>query len=112
MKMYGIPNCDKVRMAKNWMQLHGLEYEFVNLREQPPQLQLLQQWLEELGAKQLVNTRSTTWKSLSISERSLINTDPATLLHNHPILIRRPVVQTSMQLVCGYVPEQYEELFK
>ena len=56
--LYGINNCDKVRAARKWLEQHGIEYDFHDVREDGLSASAVQGWLAELGWETLVNRRS------------------------------------------------------
>ena len=55
-----------------------------------------------MGAKALINTRSTTWRNLSEEDRKIAEVDPAGLLISHPTLIKRPVVESPDRVEIGW----------
>ena len=67
--IYGIANCDTIRKTRKWLDAHQIAYDFVDVREQLPSCSKVSLWLEKVGAEQLVNRRSTTWRNLADSAR-------------------------------------------
>jgi arsenate reductase len=63
--------------------------------------QLLEQALQQFEGS-LVNTRSTTWRSLSEAERQ---GDPLELLRAHPALMKRPLIEKDGALYLGWTAE-------
>ncbi|EPX80001.1 arsenate reductase family protein [Litoreibacter arenae] len=84
MKLYGIKTCDTCRKALKALP----NAEFIDVRATPLDRAELQRFLDAFGAD-LVNTRSTTWRGLSESERAA---DPLDQLVAHPTLMKRPVI--------------------
>ncbi len=94
-QVYGIPNCDTVKKALQWLDGQGCNYAFHNFKKQPPNPTQATAWLAELGSEQLINRRGTTWKQLTDVQRDGA-ADPvlaAALVCAHPSLIKRPLVQ-------------------
>ena len=60
--IYGIPNCDSVKKARQWLSNNEIDYEFVDVRENTPSKSHIDGWIATLGAAPLVNKRSTTEK--------------------------------------------------
>lgn len=109
--LYGIKNCDTVKQARRWLEQHGIDYQFHDVREQPLEQAQLQDWLAELGLA-LVNKRSTTWKQLSDSQRDGLDEDSAvSLLLANPTLMKRPLLSTGHSLSLGFKAEDYQQLF-
>lgn len=87
-KLYGLKTCDTCRKAKNALENSGKTVVFVDVRETPLERAFLERLEREFGAA-LVNRRSTTWRSLSKTDRER----PAVeLLQEHPTLMKRPVI--------------------
>lgn len=111
--LYGIKNCDTVQAARRWLEAHGIEYVFHDVRADGLTLSRVQDWLREIGAATLINRRSTTWKQLDAATRDgLEGNTAAALLVANPTLIKRPVLDIGHQRVVGFSAENYGELFK
>ncbi len=106
--LYGIPNCDKVRAARRWLEQKGVPFRFHDLRQDGVDEALLRHWLERVDLAELVNRRSTTWRQLSEADRAAILSGDLTLLAQHPTLIRRPVLVCGDRLLVGFDPDQWE----
>jgi arsenate reductase len=57
--------------------------------------------------KDLLNTRSTTWRNLSEAER---NRAPLDLLKDHPTLMKRPLIEAAGQLYLGWTADVQKAL--
>lgn len=97
-RIIGIKSCDTCRKARKWLEEQGIDYQWIDLREQPPARGTLEKWLKAVGAEALVNRRSATWRGLDEQQRptldspNLANTLPAILLE-HPTLVKRPLFE-------------------
>lgn len=109
--LYGIKNCDTVKKARKWLEQHHIEYRFHDFRADGVTLPQIQAWHSELGDA-LINRRSTTWKQLTDAERSQAEAQPAGLLLANPTLIKRPLLDTGTQRVCGFKADEYNTLFQ
>ena len=110
--LYGIPNCDSVRKARNWLDAHGVAYRFHNFRADGLDRARLAAWIDACGWEALVNRRGTTWRQLDTDVRAAIGaaTAPALMLAQ-PTLIRRPVLEHQGAVYLGFDPEQYRLIF-
>lgn len=109
MRMYGIPNCDSVRKARQWLEQRGLPYDFVDLKTDVPSRGQLEDWLARVGGERLINRRSTTWKGLSEAEKlAAIEGDPVAVLQAHPTLIKRPVLEHESEIMVGFSEHDYQ----
>ncbi|SIN87096.1 transcriptional regulator, Spx/MgsR family [Sulfurivirga caldicuralii] len=108
--LYGIPNCDKVRAARKWLEERGVLYRFWDLRKDGLDEALLQRWLQAVGLKTLVNTRSATWRQLDGAARAAILNGDLQGLAAHPTLIKRPLLDVDGQILVGFDPERWAEV--
>lgn len=110
-QLFGIANCDTVKKARAWLTAAGVAYEFIDLRNPPISKESIEAWLESLG-EQMINLRSTTYKQLSPDEQQQLKQgDRVGVLHRHPTLMKRPILQVGQQLLCGFSAAQYEHIF-
>ena len=94
LKLYGIKNCDTVKKARQWLEAHEIAYDFHDFRSDGISVEMVNRWLQTVPADELLNRRSTTWKSLDCHIRDqLVAEDIAALLVGHPTLIKRPVLE-------------------
>ena len=93
--IYGIPNCGSVKKALQWARENGVDFVFHNFKTEAPSVELIDKWMDEIGAARLLNRSSQTWKSLDPSVRTAAAENPAAikqLLATSPLLIKRPVI--------------------
>lgn len=109
--LYGIKNCDTVKKARAWLESHGVDYQFHDLRQDGLTKTELGRWLKQLGRDTLINKRSTTWRNLSEQDKT-INSDAQAikLLLAQPTLIKRPVLENKQQILVGFNPKDYAQL--
>ncbi|KAA2286242.1 Spx/MgsR family RNA polymerase-binding regulatory protein [Arenimonas fontis] len=94
--VYGLATCDTCRKARNWLQRFGVEFGFVDYRENRVPPETLRSWATQLGGwEKLVNKASTTWRQLPEARKSP-GSDPewTLLLKEYPQLVKRPVLVT------------------
>jgi arsenate reductase len=97
MQIYGLKACDTCRKARKALP----KAEFVDVRETGVPPELLDAALAQFGSD-LVNTRSTTWRSLDETARA---EDPIALLQRHPALMKRPLIRAGNTLFLGWSAE-------
>ena len=98
MKLYGLKACDTCRKARQSLEKEGENVEFVDVRETPLGPDLIAEFLDEFG-ESLVNKRSTTWRELSDSARSL---PPEQIITQNPTVMKRPVIRSETHLTLGW----------
>ena len=99
--IYGIPNCDTVKKARNWLAEHGIAAEFVDFKKTPPAPDLIEAWLGDIDVAVLLNKRGTTWRKLDEAQqaRAATREGAVALMAAQPSLIKRPVL---LQICCFY----------
>ncbi len=108
--LYGIPNCDTVKKAKNWLTEHNIEHQFHNFKKDGLEQATISQWVDSLGWEVLLNKRSTTWRKLSDNDKTDIDRDKAiAIMLNNSSIIKRPVLDLNGTLYVGFKTEQYQE---
>ncbi len=91
--VYGIRQCDTCRKALKWLEQQEFPYVFHDLRADGLDATLVDRWFASPFAEQLVNRRSTTWRSLSDKEKASTGAALTELLLAHPTLVKRPVFE-------------------
>ena len=92
--LFGIPNCDTVKKARQWLSDHGRHYHFHDFKSAgvpPAQLDL---WLTVLGWKSVVNRKGLTWRKLDDAAKATVVDEASsrTLLLAQPSIVKRPIV--------------------
>jgi Spx/MgsR family transcriptional regulator len=110
--LYGIKNCDTVKKARKWLELHDIEYQFHDFREDGLERSAVDSWLAELGWETLVNKRSTSWKALDAPLRESMDTDKAAAaIMQQPTLIKRPLLDIGHERQVGFSTANYQKIF-
>ncbi len=100
--VYGLKNCDSCKKAVSALTAAGLAHTFVDIREEADRVVKVPDWLDAVGAKVLVNTRSTTWRNMAEEDREIAAEDPAGVLIANPTLIKRPVIEAGSTVLVGW----------
>ena len=106
--VYGIPNCDTCRKARQWLAGAGVEHTFVDVRREPPTSERLAAWRSALGDTTLINKRSKTWRDFDDTTKCATEADPLPVLAEHPTLIKRPILETPTATLAGFSAARYE----
>ena len=99
MILYGLKNCDTCRKATKALESAGHEVTFVDIRTEADLGTKVPLWLEAVGAGQLLNTRSATWRGLDEAARK---GNPQKLLISNPTLIKRPVIEAGSAIYVSW----------
>ena len=110
-KIHGLKNCDTCRKAAKELTAAEIDHQFVDFRKDGLVESDLKNWVTSVGWEVLLNTRGTTWRGLSDSEKADIDESKATaLMLAHPALIKRPVFEFGNKVVIGYKDDQKKAL--
>ncbi len=91
--LYGLKNCDSCRKAKKWLEAQEINYEFIDIHQTAPSLDVIQKAMIALGWELVLNRKSTTWRNLEDEDKIDINAQKAQeLIIRHPNLIKRPLL--------------------
>jgi arsenate reductase len=112
MKLFGIPNCDTVKKARNWLSEQGFDYEWHDFKKQGLSAEQVQIWIDALGWETLINKQGTTWRKLDEnSKAAVVDAASATaLILANTSLIKRPVLVVGDKIQLGFKPELYQAL--
>lgn len=111
-QLYGLANCDSVRKAKKWLTDHGIETQWNDLKTQPPSIVLIQHWVSLVGVETLLNKKSTSYRQLATGQKSITDSPGLVLLmHQNPLLIKRPVLVKGDQILVGFDALKYSQTF-
>ncbi len=112
--LYGIPNCNTVKKAMDWLKKNEIDFRFHDYKKKGITPLKLQTWIAQIGWEPLVNKRGTTWKGLDETlQASIINPKNAiALMVEKTSVIKRPVIESDDKVVAvGFDEKQYETVF-
>ena len=104
MLIYGLKNCDKCRAARKALQ----NAEFIDIRQVPFSVTAIKKLIDTCG-NEIVNKKSTTWRSLPEIDRQLPLIE---LLQAFPTLIKRPIIKDQNGNYCVGWTTQIIEKFQ
>lgn len=114
MKLYGIPNCNTVKKARDWLDQHAIAYEFHDFKKMGLDAATAQAWLQQQPWEKLVNRSGMTWRNLSESEKNAV-VDAASaqaLMQEKTSVIKRPIVVNNDTIIAlGFNETEYAQLF-
>ncbi len=106
------PRCSKSRQTLEILNDLGLRPTVVAYLKTPPRPEELRDVLRRLDMRprDLMRTREATWRDLGLDKANLSDDDLIQAMHEHPILIERPVVLAGTRAVIGRPPERVLDL--
>jgi arsenate reductase (glutaredoxin) len=111
-KIYGIPNCDTMKKARQWLTGHGIDYAFHDYKKDGVDEKRLRRWVKQVGWENLLNRRGTTWRKLDPAVTADIDEAGAIqVMLENPSIIKRPVLEYGKSLQVGFKAEEYTRIF-
>ncbi|GGY18989.1 arsenate reductase [Paludibacterium paludis] len=109
--VYGIPNCNTVKKARDWLAREGIDYRFHDFKKAGIDAPRLAAWLDAVPLDKLVNRQGTTWRGLNDEDKARAATREGAigLMMANPSLIKRPVLECRGAVILGFAEERYRE---
>ena len=114
MKLYGIPNCNTVKKARDWLDANNITYEFHDFKKQGIGEATIQNWLTQYPWEKLINRAGLTWRGLDEATQSGItdNASATALMQAKTSVIKRPIlVKDKKILALGFSDAEYHNIF-
>lgn len=116
--LFGIPNCDTVKKARNWLDDHHIVFTFHNFKKDGLSKAHIDLWLSKIDLDSVINRKGTTWRALSDEQKTSADSmqSAINLMIENPSIIKRPVLQITskqgLQVSVGFKPEQFASTFE
>ncbi|NJL82490.1 MAG: Spx/MgsR family RNA polymerase-binding regulatory protein [Chloroflexaceae bacterium] len=102
-QVYGIPNCGTCRKALQWLDANGATYEFINLKEIPPDRETIAGWITTLTAKPLRNTSGISYRNLGEEKQTWTDEQWLDAFAQDAMLLKRPIfVKAGVAVLTGF----------
>jgi arsenate reductase (glutaredoxin) len=111
-KVYGIPNCNTVKKAIDWLNQNKLSYEFHDYKKKGVTKDKLQEWSKHFGWENILNKKGTTWAKLTDEQKEEINSEKKVIdyLTENSSAIKRPIIEASGQYLIRFDEQQYADV--
>lgn len=104
--VYHLKTCDTCRKAIKALTAAGHALTLIDVRAEGVPKETLVSFVNALGFETLLNTRSTTWRGLSDTEKAGVDAEKAiALMGEHPTLIKRPIITDGAKTTVGWKAE-------
>jgi arsenate reductase len=111
MKFVSLKSCDTCRKASKWLDENGFSYETLDVKKDGVSETDLKRYVDTAGLAKIVNKASTTWRSLSETDKANLSEATAVaLLKDNPSLMKRPVFDFGDKVIVGFKAEQQNAL--
>lgn len=103
LQVYGIPNCGTCKKAFKWLDDNGIQYEFINTKEQAPTRDQIQDWVNTLGAKPMRNTSGQSYRALGEEKQTWTDEQWINAFAADAMLLKRPLfVKDGTAIAVGF----------
>jgi arsenate reductase len=113
-KLYGIPNCNTVNKARDWLAQHDIPVEFHDFKKHGLDIAIAQNWLQQTDWTKLVNRSGLTWRGLPEERKQCIQDANAALalMLEKTSAIKRPLLEQNGKLLhVGFDEAAYTKIF-
>ena len=101
--LYGIPNCDTVKKARDWLGARGHVFAFHDYKKAGVTAAQVAGWCDALGWDRVLNRAGTTFRKLPEGDREGLDQAKAVaLMTANPSCIKRPIVEYPGGLLLGF----------
>ncbi|WP_242296414.1 MULTISPECIES: transcriptional regulator SpxA [unclassified Bacillus cereus group] len=106
--LYTTASCSSCRKAKAWLEENQIDYTEKNIVSNFMTVDELKSILRltEEGATEIISTRSKTFQDLNINIDELSLNEFYTLIIEHPLMLRRPIMLDEKRLQIGFNEEE------
>ena len=112
MKFYQYKNCSTCRKAQKWLDAQGVDYEMIDITQQPPSVAELETMLagQDGTLRKLFNTSGLEYRALDMKTRLPgMPTDEALgLLSGNGKLVKRPFLIGDGVTLVGFKEEDWQ----
>ena len=111
MKFYGYNKCGTCRKAQKYLAAKNIEFDDINITENPPPKTVLKRAMQAVGMKKLFNTSGVQYKELKIKDRikTMTEAEALNLLASNGRLIKRPITVAADRLTVGFNEDEYKK---
>lgn len=111
LKLYGYKQCGTCRKAEQFLQQAGIDYEYIDITENPPAAEELAAIVERasVSLNKLFNTSGVQYRELKIKDQLPELSDQAilVLLAGNGRLIKRPLITDGKRATVGFNAQQF-----
>jgi arsenate reductase len=106
------PKCATSRKVLDMIRAAGISPDVVDYVKSPPSAAAIRAALRAMGMKPraLIRRKGTPYEELGLDDPKLSDAALIAAMHEHPILIERPVVQTARGTRLCRPPERLQEI--
>ena len=105
------PKCTTFQKAQKWLDVHSIQYDYRDIKQENPTYDELKAWLPLSGQplKRLFNTSGLQYKALHLKEKlpAMREDDCLKLLATDGMLVKRPLVVCDEFVLIGFKEDEW-----
>lgn len=109
---YEKPGCGTCKKARAWLERRGVQFQAVDIVNNPPPKTLLEKIVNAKNVKASLNTRATLYREREMAKDLPSKQMAIRYMLEDPNLIRRPLIVRGRQWVMGFDPKALAQLLK
>ncbi|MCC5899983.1 MAG: arsenate reductase family protein [Phormidium sp. BM_Day4_Bin.17] len=101
--LYGIPHCGTCNKAIAWLNDHNIPHNFINVKTDPPNAELITAWVGQLGNKPLRNTSGQSYRALGPERNHWSDAQWIAAFAADAMLLKRPIfIKDEIAILTGF----------
>lgn len=114
--LYHYPRCSTSRKGKKWLEEHGLTFTEIDISKNPPDKETLRAYWKKSGLPltRFFNTSGQLYRSMGLKDKlpEMDDEEKLTLLSEHGMLIKRPLISDGEKVTVGFDEETFARTWK
>lgn len=102
LQVIGIKNCNKMRDTFKLLTELDVPYYFIDVKKTPLELEDLKEFASLIGVDGLVNTKGTTYRTLTDEQKALEGIELLKLVQQNQSMIKRPLLINDRSIMVGF----------
>ncbi|MGI6156990.1 MAG: arsenate reductase family protein [Saccharofermentanales bacterium] len=107
------PKCSTCKKAMRYLDDHGIEYTFRDIKEDRPTAEELARWIQKSGlpARRFFNTSGMKYRELKLKDKvdQMSDEEKIELLATDGMLVKRPILVTDATVLVGFREADYDD---
>lgn len=109
------PRCSTCKKARNWLDAHGVEYEYRDIQKDRPNKTELKRWHKQSGLplRRFFNTSGRLYRELGVKDKlpAMSDVEVYELLATDGLLVKRPLLVGDDFVLVGFNEDAYKKAF-
>lgn len=110
--LYHNPRCSKSRQTLELLQNKGVQFQTIDYLKETPSVEEIKKIKTYLGdqADQIIRKKESLYTEMDLDKKDLSCDELASVLHNNPQLLERPILIHNNKAAIGRPPEKVLEI--